>query len=146
MKTRKIQGFHLVMAAALSLYCGSSFAAASTVVHVQEAQGPSNYTIKMGETSIPAGKVTFTVKNHSKSLEHEFVVAKTNLAANELPYDKSTKRVEEHKLDVVGEVDDVQPGMSGSNTLDLKPGKYVGFCNEPGHYQLGMYVAFKVVK
>ena len=145
MKITTNRGSLLTIAAAALLY-GSSAMAAGTTVQVQEAEGPSNYSIKLSESSIPAGTVTFKVMNHSKTLEHEFVVIKTNLAPDKLPYDKSAQRVEENKVDVVGEVDDLKPGTSGANTFDLKPGKYVAICNEPGHYNLGMYTSFTVTK
>lgn len=142
MKNITIPGF--ASAVTLSLFAAS--AAAATVVNVKEAEGPTNYSIKLDRTSIPAGKVTFKVTNESKSLEHEFVVVKTNLAPDKLPYDEAAQRVKEDKLNIIGEVEGLQPGDSGSNTFDLQPGKYVAMCNEPGHYDQGMYAPFTVVK
>ncbi|MGA8261226.1 MAG: hypothetical protein WB783_13530 [Arenicellales bacterium] len=145
MKIRTSRGLLLTMAATALLY-GSSVLAAGTTVQVQEAEGPSQYSIKLSQSSIPAGMVTFKVMNHSKTLEHEFVVIKTDLAPDKLPYDTGAQRVKENKVDVVGEVDDLMPKTSGTNTFDLKPGKYVAICNQPGHYKLGMYISFTVTK
>lgn len=119
---------------------------AMTVVHVQEAEGPSQYTIHMDKTKIAAGKVKFIVNNDSKTLVHEFVVVRSKLAPGKLPYDNSNDRVAEEKLDGVGEVDDLKPGNSGSNVLTLTPGHYDVFCNEPGHYKAGMYSQFTVTR
>jgi len=132
------------VAATLSLFAVS--ASAATIVNVKEAEGPTDYSIMLDRASVPAGEVTFKVTNTSKSLEHEFVVVKTDLAPDKLPYDKAAQRVEEDKVNVVGEVEDLEPGDSGSNTFALQPGKYVAICNEPGHYNEGMYAPFTVTK
>lgn len=139
-------GLHLMVAATLSLFAASASASAATVVNVKEAEGPTDYSITLDRTSVPAGEVKFKVTNQSKSLEHEFVVVKTALAPNKLPYNEAAQRVEEDKVNVVGEVEGLEPGDSGSNTFALKPGKYVAICNEPGHYNEGMYAPFTVTK
>jgi uncharacterized cupredoxin-like copper-binding protein len=46
--------------------------------------------------------------------------------------------VDEKKLKGIKELDDLKPGKDGTLTLNLKPGHYVVFCNEPGHFQAGM--------
>ena len=48
-------------------------------------------------------------------------------------------RVDEDKLKGMKELGDVHPGKSRSNTLTLKAGKYLLFCNEAGHFKAGMY-------
>lgn len=144
MKSNKHPRCRLSGVVALSLFATSVFAA--TVVNVKEAEGPTDYSIKLDRTSIPAGQVTFKVTNTSKSLEHEFVVVKTDLAPDKLPYDKAAQRVEEGKVNIMGEVEGLEPGDSGSNTFELEPGKYVAICNEPGHYNQGMYAPFTVTK
>ncbi|MCB0866788.1 MAG: hypothetical protein KDB58_13825 [Solirubrobacterales bacterium] len=47
--------------------------------------------------------------------------------------------VDEDALNVRGEVSETPPGESGKVALNLKRGKYVMFCNVPGHYSQGMY-------
>jgi uncharacterized cupredoxin-like copper-binding protein len=58
--------------------------------------------------------------------------------------------VDEEKLDETaeeaGEIADVEPGDTKSEEFDLKPGKYVMFCNIPGHYAQGMYGTLTVTK
>ena len=38
-----------------------------------------------------------------------------------------------------GEIPDVEAGETKSEEFELTPGKYVIFCNLPGHYAGGMY-------
>ena len=46
----------------------------------------------------------------------------------------------------LGEVGDLPPGHSGKLTLNLKPGKYLLFCNESGHYADGMKTELTVTR
>jgi uncharacterized cupredoxin-like copper-binding protein len=70
------------------------------------------------------------------------VLFKTNMDPAKLPTE-SGGGVDEEKLDIeakeIGEIPDVEAGKSKSNTFELTPGKYVMFCNIPGHYAQGMY-------
>lgn len=100
--------------------------------------------IKISEKSVEAGKVTFKVINKSKDSMHEMVVAKLGAKTKELPYSKSMNEVEESRMDNLGEVEELDPGASGTLTLNLKPGKYVLFCNIPGHYMDGMWTVLTV--
>ena len=45
----------------------------------------------------------------------------------------------EKALKGIHELGDLKPGKSGTMTLDLKAGRYLLFCNKPGHYKAGMY-------
>jgi len=95
--------------------------------------------------SVSAGKVTFRVTNVSKTdQEHEFLIAKTELAADELPFTQEGARVDESKLPGLQELGDLEPGDSGSLTLSLEPGKYLLFCNEEGHVKAGMVATLTV--
>lgn len=100
--------------------------------------------LKVSKTRVKAGKVTFDVTNTSKDNVHEMVVAAIKGKNAELPYSASDSRVEENRIADLGEVSELQPGKSGSVTLDLKPGKYVLFCNVPGHYMDGMWKVITV--
>jgi uncharacterized cupredoxin-like copper-binding protein len=44
----------------------------------------------------------------------------------------------------LGEVPNLDPGMFGSLTLDLKPGNYAVLCNVPGRFMNGMWKTFEV--
>jgi hypothetical protein len=103
--------------------------------------------------SVPAGSVTFTATNIGPMDPHELVVVRTDIPAGELPtredgsFDEDAEGVE-----VVGEIEEFDVGLTESLTLDLEPGTYALLCNlvevEDGeteaHYQLGMWVAFEV--
>jgi uncharacterized cupredoxin-like copper-binding protein len=38
----------------------------------------------------------------------------------------------------------LQPGASGTETANLKPGSYELICHMPGHYAAGQHMAFQV--
>jgi uncharacterized cupredoxin-like copper-binding protein len=111
--------------------------------------------IKMGDyffdpkdATAKAGSATINAPNEGQ-VEHELVLFKTNMDPAKLPT-AADSGVDEEKLDKVaeeiGEIADVEPGESGSATFDLTPGKYVMFCNLPGHYVQGMYGSVTVTK
>jgi uncharacterized cupredoxin-like copper-binding protein len=62
------------------------------------------------------------------------------------PYDAKTDRVIESRLHSLGEIGDLKPGARGKLTVNLKPGSYLLFCNEPGHYKAGMSTSIEVEK
>lgn len=94
---------------------------------------------------VPAGPVTFEVTNTSKDYVHEMIVAPLNGTATPLPYDDKNSDVDENAVGSLGEVEERDPSKGGSLTLDLKPGKYILFCNVPGHYMNGMWSVITVV-
>jgi uncharacterized cupredoxin-like copper-binding protein len=110
-------------------------------VELGDAQGTNGpMTMTVSPASVPAGKVTFTVKNTGTIL-HEMVVLKTDTPFDQLPVDAHNKVSEASK---VGETGDVAKGATKSVTLDLKAGNYVLVCNIAKHYSMGMRAAFTV--
>ncbi|HET9852890.1 MAG TPA: sulfocyanin-like copper-binding protein [Candidatus Limnocylindrales bacterium] len=105
----------------------------------------SDFKIEVSAATAAAGPVTFHVTN-SGAQTHEFVVIKTDTAADALPTDDSGAEVDEDAsgLTVVDEVEDLAPGTSADLDVTLDAGKYVLICNVPGHYQLGMHTEFTV--
>src|SRR5665811_128436 len=95
---------------------------------------PKNATAKAGSTTIEAP--------NEGSVEHELVLFKTNMNPATLPTEANGE-VSEEKMDKVaeeaGEIADVEAGDTKSGKFKLTPGKYVMFCNLPGHYAQGMY-------
>jgi uncharacterized cupredoxin-like copper-binding protein len=99
--------------------------------------------------SAPAGEVTFDVSNEG-TVTHEFVIIRTDLAPDELPVD-SDGAVDESSADieVVDEIEDIEPGATASVTADLDAGSYVLICNVVdsdfgSHFAAGMSTAFTV--
>src|SRR5262249_51616709 len=92
-----------------------------------------------------AGSVTFQVSNKSEGLVHEFLVVKTDAAISALPYNQEDNEIKEDSVNSLGEVEDLNPGASGTLTLNMAPGKYVLLCNKAGHFKAGMAHAFTVI-
>jgi uncharacterized cupredoxin-like copper-binding protein len=137
----------------------STAASAGTSVEASAGTG-GNVAVTLQEFSVTpdpasatAGSVTFDVTNASTSLQHEFVVVKTDLGADNLPtkedgsFDEAGEGVE-----VIGEVEELDPGGTDSATFDLAAGSYVLICNivvtdggtTTSHYQSGMRIDFTV--
>jgi uncharacterized cupredoxin-like copper-binding protein len=95
-------------------------------------------TMTLSPSSVPAGKITFTVKN-SGTIKHEMVVLKATPA--ELTVGPDGKVSEASSP---GEVGDVEVGKTKSGTLDLKAGTYEIVCNIKDHYKLGMHATLTV--
>jgi uncharacterized cupredoxin-like copper-binding protein len=121
-------------------------AAADTAVKIDMWDKPDgSQGMDLSTAKVKAGKVTFNVTNVSKNEEeHEFLVARTDLAPGQLPMTQAGARVDESKLTDLKELGDLEPGVSRSLTLNLTPGKYLLFCNEEGHFTAGMYAYLTV--
>ncbi|MEO8410449.1 MAG: hypothetical protein ABI478_07745 [Propionivibrio sp.] len=104
--------------------------------------GPMGITVST--QTVKAGEVTFAVQNSSKTMVHEMVLSPVKDENTALPYDKAALKVNEDEAGHLGEVAELEPGKRGALTLDLKPGKYVLYCNIPGHYVLGMWTLLTV--
>jgi iron uptake system component EfeO len=90
-----------------------------------EAAKDSPYSFTPSVITVPAGSVTFSVRN-AGSEEHEFEV---------LEADGTT---------VVDEIEGLVPGLTKSLTVTLEPGSYQFLCKVNGHDQLGMKGAITV--
>jgi uncharacterized cupredoxin-like copper-binding protein len=155
--------FPLVAIAAAAAMPASS-RAAGTIVHVTlwdkgaDVAMPTNLGMGMGgdmskatmgikaaPDTVRAGEVTFDVKDVSKDTIHEMIVARLEEPEKPLPYIANENRVNEEVTgDHLGEVSELDPGASGALKLNLKPGKYILYCNVPGHYMAGMWTTFSV--
>jgi len=101
-------------------------------------------SIKVANRQAVRGKVTFNVTNYSKTMIHELIVAPVKDENQVMPYDDAAFKVKEEDSTHLGEVSELDPGKSGSLTLDLKPGKYLLYCNVAGHYMDGMWTTIDV--
>jgi uncharacterized cupredoxin-like copper-binding protein len=112
------------------------------------------FAVRPEQDSAPAGDVTFNVGNVGPEDTHEFVVFKTDLAADALPTSPNGSVDETGKgVELIGEIEDIAPGDTPPPlTVSLDAGSYVFICNiveEEGqdtivHYQQGMRTGFTV--
>jgi uncharacterized cupredoxin-like copper-binding protein len=138
------RGLALIAIGGLLVSCSSS----------GPTSGPVSATVKeweiiLSSTNIKAGDVTFNIKNDGDN-DHEFVVVRTDLAADALPVTDTGEVDEEGAgIEAIGELEDILAGTTdGTLTLTLTAGKYVAFCNvnadDNVHYQKGMNLEFTV--
>ncbi len=99
----------------------------------------ANMAIRLDRTEVPVGRVTFDITNDSADFVHEMVVMKLSSPDEILPYDSDAGEVNEDAIASLGEVSELDPGQSGTLSVDLTPGQYLLFCNVPGHYTGGMW-------
>lgn len=139
----------LLAPAAFALLSGGEAGAAGTV----------RVVLRDGAIEAPAtaraGRVSFDVANRGTT-EHELLVVRTDLPADDLPMGlegPSVKlagrlvlgRPHTHSHgDGVGGGRHLRPGGSRVTAVSLRPGRYVLLCNLPGHYQAGQRASLTV--
>lgn len=101
------------------------------------------WSLSLDRSSAPSGSVTFSATN-SGTVDHEFVVFKTDLAPDALPLSGSSVDEAASGVAKKDEIAEFSPGTTKTLALNLDPGKYVLICNVPGHYQQGLHAAFTV--
>lgn len=104
-----------------------------------------DYSFTLDKSSGPAGDFTFSATNAGPT-DHEFVIFKTDLAADKLPLIPDKSKVDEggSGVDHIDEIEDLNIGDTKALTVKLAAGKYVLVCNLPAHYTQGMFTAFTV--
>ena len=130
----------LVVAAAIAIALAVAGCGGGSGIGVTLA----DFSITPDETSASAGELTFDVSNDAEQI-HEFVIFKTDLAADALPTD-DTGLVDEagEGVELVDEIEDIEAGSTQSLTVTLDAASYVFICNIPGHYAQGMHTSFTV--
>ena len=128
-------------AAATVAASGAQAMDSSAVVKVTISDG----SMKVDQSSVPAGPVTFQVFVQGDQA-HEINVLKTQLDPKSLPEGTEPGVVDEDAVgDKAGEIEDIPPDMPEQDTFDMTSGRFVVFCNLSGHYAKGE-VATLVVK
>ena len=127
----------LVAAAGLAVAAASPAETATSGKAVQVVLDEWRLTPAAG--TLPAGKVTFVVRNDG-SMVHQFVVLRNDRRASGLPL-KAGKAVEAGRL---GAITHIASGAAKQLTVTLRPGRYVLLCNLLGHYQAGQFAALRV--
>lgn len=101
--------------------------------------------IALSADTVKAGEITFEVLNSSKDTIHEMIITRLRDLSRLFPYNSSESRIDEDKMsDILGEVSELDPGKTAALRFDLVPGKYLLFCNIPGHFTSGMWTIFTV--
>jgi plastocyanin len=123
-----------VVAVVVSLIVWSSPSAGDVAVSA------TDYHFAM-ETTLAAGHHTIAFTNNGKQA-HEFLLFRTDVAANALPVDADGRVVEESPQlhNVVDSGNGLKVGGTQSLPVKLNPGHYVAVCNLTNHYKLGMYL------
>ena len=118
---------------------GSTATGTPVAVELGDTQGTNGpMTMTLTPSTVPAGKVTFTVKNGG-TIKHEMVVLKATPA--ELVVGSDGKVSEST---TAGEVGDVEVAKTKTGTLNLAAGTYEVVCNIKDHYKLGMHATLTV--
>jgi uncharacterized cupredoxin-like copper-binding protein len=117
---------------------------ASVKVSLWDKNGKMGITLSRDR--VKAGPVEFDVTNTSTDLMHEFLIAPWKGAITGLPYNAKEAAVAEDKLPRLEGIEDMKPGLAATIRLVLAPGEYVVFCNQSGHYKMGMERRFTVVR
>ena len=99
------------------------------------------YSVTPDLATVKAGAITFNVTNAATDQQHEFVVIRSDLAADKLPVG-GDGTVDGKAVTVIDKIALMDPGKSGTLAVTLAAGHYVLICNRPGHYQAGMYTDF----
>lgn len=136
----------LATAGLLSFGLGPSLtraARAASVVHVTQEDPSAGHGVKrmalvVSPRQVKAGEIVFEIHNISKDLTHEVLVIKPPKKLSMMPYSTKQNRLIESRIDKLADSGDQKPGQSYVMKVDLKPGKYLLVCNEPGHYRDGM--------
>jgi uncharacterized cupredoxin-like copper-binding protein len=119
--------------------------ASPTEVKVGMTNKPDgSQSMSLSPTTVHAGSVLFRVANESTNTLHEFLVVRTDLDPSSFPLEDNGSKVDEKKLKGVKELGDLEPGTSGQLNMLMKHGRYVLFCNQPGHFKAGMVAILNV--
>jgi uncharacterized cupredoxin-like copper-binding protein len=144
---RTILALTIGVVAALAIACGGDDDDDATTIDVSLAE----WSVTPSSSSVAAGEVTFSVTNDGEE-PHEFLVIRSDLAADALPTDDDGK-VPEDEIDLLEEIEPFAAGTTEELTLNLEAGSYVLICNivelvpgeEPeSHYGEGMRTSFTV--
>ena len=122
--------------------CGSgtgASAAANAQVNITER----DFHIGLSTSTVGAGTVTLRIHNSGPD-DHELIVAPQLRGGLPLRSDGFTVNEEAIASSEPGSVEPQLPGGTENLVVDLKPGKYVLFCNMEGHYMAGMHTTLVV--
>jgi uncharacterized cupredoxin-like copper-binding protein len=117
---------------------------AATVLSNAVTGSVKEWEVDIDAVGATAGDVTFTMTN-SGTIQHEFLVVKTDIADGKIPLGADNRFSEEGEgLAVIDEIPEWNIKETKTLTVKLDPGNYQLLCNIEGHYANGMHTAFVV--
>jgi uncharacterized cupredoxin-like copper-binding protein len=122
--------------------CGSG-AGASATATAQVNITERDFHIGLSTATIQAGAATLHIHNAGPD-DHELIVAPQLRNGLPLRSDGFTVNEEAIASSEPGSVEPQLPGDSENLVVDLKPGRYVLFCNMEGHFMAGMHTTLVV--
>lgn len=102
-----------------------------------------DFRVLLTRDSVPPGVTRLAFRNDGPT-EHEAILVRTDLPVDHLPLQEDALTVDEDALDTVTAVEGIPLWTSRSATVDLRPGRYVLYCNLDGHYLGGMRTTLDV--
>ncbi len=112
---------------------GPTAASVDVVVRDYEVDAPAR---------IDAGPQRRLVVHNEGPTVHELVLIRTEVAPGQLPLGTDGVTADEERLAPIAANEYIGVDEDGPLVADLDPGRYVLFCNLPGHYQAGMRAGF----
>lgn len=106
---------------------------------------PMMAIVRAQPQSVPAGTVSMLVRNRGQVMHELTILPETARGPGSRITGPDGTVSEEGSLGHAetacgtGEGDGIPPGATSWTTLELAPGPYELICNEPWHYQAGMY-------
>lgn len=124
--------------AALAVACGSS-----AEVHDPDVFAHlSEWSIDLSNPRVESGAVDLEVANDGLLL-HELVLVRESEAGSSLTTVNGVVDLAGLGTRLIGEVAELSPDDDIRATIDLPPGRYVVFCNIPGHFDAGMHTTLE---
>jgi len=87
--------------------------ATNTVKVIEGGEGIVPMTLKLDRPTITVGETTFVLHNDAVTEEHEMVLVKLKSPDQKIDVIASKHRVNEKRLESLGEVSDLKPGADG---------------------------------
>lgn len=141
-RPRRVFAFAAIAAGVLIAGCGSGAGASATAgarINITER----DFHIGLSTSTVQAGTVTLHIHNAGPD-DHELIVAPQLRNGLPLRSDGFTVNEEAIASSEPGSIEPQLPGGSENLVVDLKPGRYVLFCNMEGHYMAGMHTTLVV--
>ncbi len=120
--------------------CGSTRASAAPEHAVAVTERDFHIT---APTVLQSGTVTLRIHNAGPD-QHELIVVPGTIASLPLRSDGLTVDEEALEASEPGSLEPGEPGSTRDLTVQLKPGRYVFFCNMEGHFMAGMHAEVEV--